>query len=45
MRTPIIELVESGELDPITALKLCIGWMGDHEEQAMLEDAGYEDEL
>tara|TARA_R110000787_G_scaffold189897_1_gene301476 strand:+ start:363 stop:506 length:144 start_codon:yes stop_codon:yes gene_type:complete len=44
MRTPIIELVDSGELDPIEALKMCIGWMGDHEEQAMLEDAGYEDE-
>ena len=44
MRTPIIELVNSGELGPIEALKMCIGWMGDHEEQAMLEDAGYEDE-
>ena len=44
MRTPIIELVNSGELDPIQALKMCIGWMGDHEEQAMLEWAGYKDE-
>lgn len=44
MRTPIIELVEAGDLDPIEALKMCVGWMGDHEEQAMLTESGYEEE-
>ena len=44
MRTPIIELVNSGELDAIKALKMCIGWMGDHAEQEMLADAGHKDE-
>lgn len=44
MRTPIIELVHHGELDATEALRMCIGWMGDHAEQDMLADAGYKDE-
>ena len=44
MRTPIIELVNSGELDALKALEMCIGWMGDYSEQEMLEDAGHKDE-